>query len=883
MFKGTRRVGTADFAREAPLLARLYQARTAIDRERGAVADARRRRRSSARVVPRAGGTGGSQSSRRSGSTSSPRSSPSSSATSSTAIYSRHGAVDANAATSNDFTAFTVTVPGVRARALVSARGGPTDRTGVPGLRRGAGRGPARSAARGGVRPHRVHLEAFEASFWASSPYHHPIFGWPSDLASLAPSDLERFFDPTTPPTTSPWPWSAASTRRARGPGPRLLRTIPSRPGPGREHGRDRSTPPPPGGGDGRHHPYGDPPLARGALLPPRRLRRRPPLRPARRPQRTPLRGAGRRAGPRHRRALRRQPAAPSRRPGRARRRGGGRRTHAEVEEAMLEEVDRLQSEPVPEGELARARTRAVTDRYRLLRSSQDLLLELLSAEALGDPRSPTEAPARLAAVTAEDILRVARAYLTRDGLNVLSFRRPEGPGGEAPFPPTSRRAPTLAAAGLLLLAACAGSRPPAAPDRLRLPPAGFAPPEAATLRYELANGTPVYALEDHELPLVTLTLLFRGGAVLDPPGREGLAELTAAVWPAGGAGSAPPPSSTTPSTASPPTSGSSSAIPPARSPSTCFPSTSSPPWTCSTTSSAGRASRRTASPRPRPTPFRPCRPATTTRRRSRSGSGAGWSTGRAPGRPAPPPRSRWTPSPPRTVAGCVGTLVRAGNVVVALAGNFDPAAARSRLLELTLGHLPAMARELPPVPAPGMPQPPGVWFLDQPGRDPGPHPPRRARTRQGDPDELALLAVTEVLGGGFTSRLVRRVRSEEGLAYDVTAAASLPSDLPGEVSATFQTASESAPFAVAIALEELRDLTLRGSPRRSSSTPPAPSSRLPAAGSPLPTRRSRRWPGPSWTAARATTGPTTRPGSPPSPPATCRPPRPGISTPAGC
>lgn len=72
-------------------------------------------------------------------------------------------------------------------------------------------------------------------------------------------------------------------------------------------------------------------------------------------------------------------------------------------------------------------------------------------------------------------------------------------------------------------------------PDKLSYPPLRFSPPKAE--RIVLHNGLIVYILEDHELPLVHLSLVVRTGSVLDPKGKEGLAEIAAKVMRTGGAG----------------------------------------------------------------------------------------------------------------------------------------------------------------------------------------------------------------------------------------------------------------------------------------------------------------------------------------------------------
>jgi predicted Zn-dependent peptidase len=45
--------------------------------------------------------------------------------------------------------------------------------------------------------------------------------------------------------------------------------------------------------------------------------------------------------------------------------------------------------------------------------------------------------------------------------------------------------------------------------------------------RVTLDNGLVILLLEHHELPLVSFELRFRGGSTLDPPGKEGLADVT--------------------------------------------------------------------------------------------------------------------------------------------------------------------------------------------------------------------------------------------------------------------------------------------------------------------------------------------------------------------
>lgn len=65
--------------------------------------------------------------------------------------------------------------------------------------------------------------------------------------------------------------------------------------------------------------------------------------------------------------------------------------------------------------------------------------------------------------------------------------------------------------------------------------PVEFSPPEPE--RVVLDNGLVVYLLEDHELPLVTITTTMRTGGWLDPADKVGLAAMTGAVMRTGGGG----------------------------------------------------------------------------------------------------------------------------------------------------------------------------------------------------------------------------------------------------------------------------------------------------------------------------------------------------------
>lgn len=72
-------------------------------------------------------------------------------------------------------------------------------------------------------------------------------------------------------------------------------------------------------------------------------------------------------------------------------------------------------------------------------------------------------------------------------------------------------------------------------PDKLKFKPLRFEVPDAAAMRATLSTGTPAWLIPDDALPIVDLQILVRGGSFQEPPGKEGLADLTADLMRTGG------------------------------------------------------------------------------------------------------------------------------------------------------------------------------------------------------------------------------------------------------------------------------------------------------------------------------------------------------------
>ena len=85
------------------------------------------------------------------------------------------------------------------------------------------------------------------------------------------------------------------------------------------------------------------------------------------------------------------------------------------------------------------------------------------------------------------------------------------------------------------LLSGCVGNLALGDPRQMTFTPVEFTPPKPD--RVVLENGMVVYLLEDHELPLVSMTATLRTGSWLDPADKIGLASLTGSVMRTGGGG----------------------------------------------------------------------------------------------------------------------------------------------------------------------------------------------------------------------------------------------------------------------------------------------------------------------------------------------------------
>ncbi len=105
----------------------------------------------------------------------------------------------------------------------------------------------------------------------------------------------------------------------------------------------------------------------------------------------------------------------------------------AAVEAAIYEELEKLRAEPIPDEELQKVKNRYKAYAYRRLSSPTSIGIQLLMYAGLGDWRYLNTSAERIEAVTAEDLQRAAKEYLTEESRSVGIFLREEGSAPEDP------------------------------------------------------------------------------------------------------------------------------------------------------------------------------------------------------------------------------------------------------------------------------------------------------------------------------------------------------------------------------------------------------------------------------------------------------------------
>jgi len=143
-------------------------------------------------------------------------------------------------------------------------------------------------------------------------------------------------------------------------------------------------------------------------------------------------------------------------------------------------------------------------------------------------------------------------------------------------------------------------------------------------------------------------------------------------------------------------------------------------------------------------------------------------------------------------------------NMIAAVSGSFDKAV-MLRKLEAAFAGWPSRRQAIPAIPAAITTAAPGLYRV-QKDVNQGRVSIGLPTVRREDPDVYALEVMNEILGGsGFTSRITKTVRSNEGLAYSAGSGFAPGVFFAGRFRAAFQSKSRSVPWATELVLQEIR------------------------------------------------------------------------------
>jgi predicted Zn-dependent peptidase len=98
-----------------------------------------------------------------------------------------------------------------------------------------------------------------------------------------------------------------------------------------------------------------------------------------------------------------------------------------EVEQGIYDNIEKLQKETVPPEELQKVKNNFAAAEYRRLSANYPILMHLIRNDGEGDWHEINEAGPKIQAVTAADVQRVASQYLTKENRAVAIYTRKPG------------------------------------------------------------------------------------------------------------------------------------------------------------------------------------------------------------------------------------------------------------------------------------------------------------------------------------------------------------------------------------------------------------------------------------------------------------------------
>jgi len=368
-------------------------------------------------------------------------------------------------------------------------------------------------------------------------------------------------------------------------------------------------------------------------------------------------------------------------------------------------------------------------------------------------------------------------------------------------------------AAALALLALTGAPAPAAAQEPAAIPahprdlvfdPLDFEPPRPADHRHTLSGGGAVFVVEDHALPLVDVSVFVRTGSYLDPPGKAGLAALVGGQLRAGGAGSLPAADFDE-----------EAAFLAARISSSIGDTMGQVSLNCLTKDlDAALDLLFDLLRRPRFDQARldlaKSRLLQEMERRNdstRSIEGREWGRLMRGGEhfsTRPATRASVESITREDLAAFHRRYFHPGGFIFAVAGDVEPEEVLAAI-DARMAGWPAASDPAPDVPKPMHHPAPALYGVDKPDVNQGRVSIGHLGATRDNPDRYPLLVMNDILGGGgFASRLLTRIRSDEGLAYSAGSSFGMGVHYDGVFRVGFQSRSETVARAAAIVLEEI-------------------------------------------------------------------------------
>lgn len=345
----------------------------------------------------------------------------------------------------------------------------------------------------------------------------------------------------------------------------------------------------------------------------------------------------------------------------------------------------------------------------------------------------------------------------------------------------------------------------PARPEQLTFPPLAFEPPDPAKFRHELPGGVVAFLVPDHELPLVDVRFTFRGGSYLDPVGKEGLAGAVGAMLRRGGAGQLDAAALDEEVDFLAAEMGSRAGE--------YEMSASLDTLAQNLDKSLALFVSMLRQPRFQADRFALWKSEVLEQLKQRNDDagdilGREWTAvlyGRDHWKAREVTKASLESLTEADLRGFLGRVIQPANLVIGVSGDFEPKDMLAKLTKALEGW--QAAEKAPPPPAPTQELVPGLYRVEK-DIPQGKVEIGMRSIKRDDPDYHALMVMSRILGaGGFTSRITRRVRSDEGLAYDAGAAIIPGLYFPGEFRASFQSKNRTVALAAKIVLEEVEKI----------------------------------------------------------------------------